>query len=135
MGSYNNEETDAKTLAGWGVDYLKYDYCYYSQIAPVPTEELIKKPYIVMRKALDKVQRDIVYCVGFGAPNVWNWGRDAGGNQWRTTRDITDEWNIVSSIGFFQDVCAHVVKQGNYNDPDMLVVGKLGLGWGNKVHD
>ena len=135
LGSYNNEETDAKTWAGWGVDYLKYDYCYYSQIAPVPTEELIKKPYIVMRKALDKVQRDIVYCVGFGAPNVWNWGRDAGGNQWRTTRDITDEWNIVSSIGFFQDVCAPMVKPGNYNDPDMLVVGKLGLGWGNKVHD
>ena len=135
LGSYNNEETDAKTWAGWGVDYLKYDYCYYSQIASVPTEELIKKPYIVMRKALDKVHRDIVYCVGFGAPNVWNWGRDAGGNQWRTTRDITDEWNIVSSIGFFQDVCAPVVKPGNYNDPDMLVVGKLGLGWGNKVHD
>jgi alpha-galactosidase len=134
-GSYNHEETDAKTWADWGVDYLKYDYCYYSQIAPVPTEKLIKEPYVVMRKALDKVQRDIVYCVGFGAPNVWNWGLDAGGNQWRTTRDITDEWNIVSSIGFFQDVCAPVVKPGNYNDPDMLVVGKLGLGWGNKVHD
>lgn len=135
LGSYLHEETDAKTWANWGVDYLKYDYCYYSQIAPIPTEELIKKPYTVMRKALDKVQRDIVYCVGFGAPNVWNWGQEAGGNQWRTTRDITDEWNIVSSIGFFQDVCAPVVKPGSYNDPDMLVVGKLGLGWGNKVHD
>lgn len=135
LGSYQYEETDAQTWADWGVDYLKYDYCYYSQVAPVPTEDLIKKPYVVMRKALDKVNRDIVYCVGFGAPNVWNWGQKAGGNQWRTTRDITDEWNIVSSIGFFQDVCAPVVKPGNYNDPDMLVVGKLGLGWGNKVHD
>ncbi|HEY8661755.1 MAG TPA: NPCBM/NEW2 domain-containing protein [Hanamia sp.] len=135
LGSYHHEEIDAKTWAGWGVDYLKYDYCYYSQIVPFPTEELIKKPYALMRKALDSVHRDIVYCIGFGAPNVWNWGQKVGGNQWRTTRDITDQWNIVSSIGFFQDVCAPVIKPGNYNDPDMLVVGKLGLGWGKKVHD
>ncbi len=135
LGSYGYEQRDAKTWADWGVDYLKYDYCYYSKIAPIPTETLIKKPYEVMRNALDKVKRDIVYCVGFGAPNVWNWGREAGGNQWRTTRDITDDWNVVSSIGFFQDVCSQVIKPGNYNDPDMLVIGKLGLGWGNKVHD
>jgi alpha-galactosidase len=88
-----------------------------------------------MRKALNNVKRDIVYCVGFGAPRVWYWGQEAGGNQWRTTRDITDEWNVVTSIGFFQDVCAPVTKPGNYNDPDMLVVGKLGQGWGSKVHD
>ncbi|MDP4185942.1 MAG: putative Ig domain-containing protein, partial [Bacteroidota bacterium] len=135
IGSYQFEERDAKTWADWGVDYLKYDYCYYCDIAPKPTEELIKKPYVVMRQALDKVNRDIVYCVGYGAPRVWYWGAEAGGNQWRTTRDITDEWNIVSSIGFFQDDCAQVTKPGNYNDPDMLVVGKLGMGWGSKVHD
>jgi alpha-galactosidase len=135
LGSYLHEQTDAKTWADWGVDYLKYDYCYYSQIAGIPTEERIKEPYVVMRKALNNVKRDIVYCVGFGAPRVWYWGQEAGGNQWRTTRDITDEWNVVTSIGFFQDVCAPVTKPGNYNDPDMLVVGKLGQGWGSKVHD
>jgi len=135
LGSYHHEERDAKTWADWGVDYLKYDYCYYCDIAPKPTEALIKEPYTVMRSALDKANRDMVYCVGYGAPGVWYWGAEAGGNQWRTTRDITDEWNVVSSIGFFQDVCAPVTKPGNYNDPDMLVVGKLGLGWGSKVHN
>ena len=89
-----------------------------------------------MRKALDKVDRDIVYCVGYGAPNVWNWGAEAGGNQWRTTRDITDEWNVVTAIGTFQDVCAPVTKPGKNNDPDMLVIGRLGKAWGEKsVHD
>jgi len=135
VGSYQFEERDARTWADWGVDYLKYDYCYYCDVAPNPTEASIKKPYVVMRNELDKVNRDIVYCVGYGAPRVWYWGAEAGGNQWRTTRDITDEWNIVSSIGFFQDVCAQVTKPGNYNDPDMLVVGKLGMGWGSKVHN
>lgn len=135
LGSYGYEQKDAATWADWGVDYLKYDYCYYSQIAPAPTEVLIKHPYVVMRQALDRVKRDIVYCVGFGAPRVWYWGQEAGGNQWRTTRDITDEWNVVTAIGFFQDVCAPVVRPGQYNDPDMLVVGRLGQGWGDKVHD
>ncbi len=135
LGSYGHEEIDAQTWADRGVDYLKYDYCFYSQIAPVPTENLIKEPYVVMRDALDRTNRDIVYSVGYGAPNVWYWGAEAGGHSWRTTRDITDEWNVVMAIGCFQDVCAHVTAPGKYNDPDMLVVGKLGMGWGDKVHD
>jgi alpha-galactosidase len=60
---------------------------------------------------------------------------EAGGNQWRTTRDITDEWNVVTAIGTFQDVCADATAPGRNNDPDMLVVGKLGQGWGSRVHD
>lgn len=135
VGSYQHEEIDAKTWEKWGVDYLKYDHCGYLEIQKNSEEKSIQEPYMVMRKALDKVNRDIVYCVGYGAPNVWNWGEQAGGNQWRTTRDITDEWNVVTAIGFFQDVCAPATAPGKYNDPDMLVIGKLGKGWGEKVHD
>lgn len=135
VGSYQHEEIDAKTWEKWGVDYLKYDHCGYLEIQKNSEEKSIQEPYIVMRKALDKVNRDIVYCIGYGAPNVWNWGEQAGGNQWRTTRDITDEWNVVTAIGFFQDACAPATAPGKYNDPDMLVIGKLGKGWGEKVHD
>ncbi|WP_353332146.1 NPCBM/NEW2 domain-containing protein [Bacteroides sedimenti] len=135
LGSYKHEEQDARTWANWGVDYLKYDYCSYNEVVPVPTEDLIKEPYAIMKKALDRVNRDITYCVGFGAPNVWNWAQEAGGNFWRTTRDITDEWNVVTAIGCFQDVCASVTKPSCFNDPDMLVVGRLGMGWGAKAHD
>lgn len=135
LGSYQHELTDAQTWEKWGVDYLKYDYCGYAEIEKDSEEKTIQEPYIVMRDALDKVKRDIVYCVGYGAPNVWKWGAEAGGNQWRTTRDINDQWNIVMAIGCFQDVCAHASAPGKYNDPDMLVVGKLGPGWGAKSHD
>ena len=113
---------DAAVLDGSGTLHLRRD------------EKTIQEPYIVMRNALDKVDRDIVYCVGYGAPNVWNWGAEAGGNQWRTTRDITDEWNVVTAIGTFQDVCAEATAPGRNNDPDMLVVGRLGKPWG-KLHD
>lgn len=135
IGSYQHEEIDAKTWERWGVDFLKYDHCGYLEIQKDAEEKTIQEPYIVMRNALDKVKRDIVYCVGYGAPNVWNWAPEAGGNLWRTTRDITDEWNVVTAIGFFQDVCAGATAPGKVNDPDMLVVGKLGQGWGEKVHD
>lgn len=86
----------------WGVDYLKYDYCGYAAIEKNSEEKTIQEPFIVMRNALDQIKRDIVYCVGYGAPNVWNWGAEAGGNLWRTTRDINDQWNIVMAIGCFR---------------------------------
>ena len=66
VGSYQHEEIDAKTWERWGVDYLKYDYCGYLEIEKDSEEKTIQEPYIVMRKALDKVNRDIVYCVGYG---------------------------------------------------------------------
>ena len=31
-GSFEHEFIDAKTFAEWGVDFLKYDYCYHSPI-------------------------------------------------------------------------------------------------------
>ena len=33
-GSWKHEEQDAQTYAGWGIDYLKYDWCSYGNIAP-----------------------------------------------------------------------------------------------------
>lgn len=133
LGSYGHEETDARTWAEWGVDYLKYDHCGYMDVQEDTREETIQAPYIVMRDALDKVGRDMVFCVGYGAPNVWNWAKEAGGDLWRTTRDITDEWNVVTAIGCFQDVCAQATAPGYYNDPDMLVVGRLGKAWRPQV--
>lgn len=133
VGSYRNEQVDAKTWADWGIDYLKYDYCLYTLVEPSSEEAAIQRPYLVMRDALEQTDRDILYCVGYGAPNVWKWGAEAGGQHWRTTRDITDEWNVMTAIGLFQDVCAGATRPGRYNDPDMLVVGKLG--WGERHHD
>ena len=46
-----------------------------------------------MRAALDKVPRDIMFSFcQYGAGNVWEWGAEIGGNSWRTTGDIQDNW-------------------------------------------
>ena len=62
------------------------------------------KPYRVMRAALDHCNRDILFSLcQYGMGNVWEWGAEVGGNCWRTTGDITDNWRSMSGIGFGQD--------------------------------
>ncbi len=131
--SYQHELNDARSFAKWGIDYLKYDWCSYDGIAKDTTLPERKKPYFVMRDALDKVDRDIVYSLcQYGMSKVWEWGAEVGGNLWRTTGDITDTWESMSGIGFTQVENAPYANPSHWNDPDMLVVGLVG--WGPQLH-
>jgi alpha-galactosidase len=129
LASYQHEHQDAQTWAGWGIDYLKYDWCSYEEVAKDHSLQELKKPYILMRDALDKTGRDIIYSLcQYGMGDVWEWGASVGGNLWRTTGDINDTWNSMAGIGFTQDTCSPFAGPGTWNDPDMLVVGKVGWG-------
>ena len=133
LGSWQHERSDALTWANWGIDYIKYDWCSYGDIAKDQSLDELQKPYLLMRKMLDEVDRDIVFSLcQYGMGKVWEWGGRAGGNLWRTTGDITDSWNSMAGIGFAQDQASPFAKPGNWNDPDMLVVGKVG--WGPSLH-
>jgi hypothetical protein len=133
LGTYQHEEQDAQSWAKWGVDYIKYDWCSYELIAPKPTLAELKKPYEVMRAALNTTSRDIVYSLcQYGMGDVWEWGDQVGGNLWRTTGDIVDTWESLSGIGFNQTKCGPHARPGHWNDPDMMIVGKVG--WGESLH-
>ncbi len=143
--SWQHEAQDAQTYAAWGFDYLKYDWCSYGDVANgkisstnVPTwasshgndQAVAAYPYQLMGSALRKQNRDILFSLcQYGMNDVWKWGGSVNGNSWRTTGDINDSWGSMSNIGFNQDKTAPYAKPGNWNDPDMLVVGKVG--WGN----
>ncbi len=134
LGSYEHELQDARTWADWGIDYVKYDWCSYDNIAEDESLAELQKPYIHFREVLDQVDRDIVYSMcQYGRGDVWEWGEEVGGNLWRTTYDITDTWRSMAGIGFSQDEIAPYAGPGHWNDPDMLVVGKLG--WGPELRD
>lgn len=135
LGSWQHEDQDAKTYGDWGIDYLKYDWCSYSQVTDRnPTLADFKKPYQVMRASLDKVPRDILFSFcQYGMGNSWRWAPEVGGNSWRTTGDIVDTWESMTAIGFNQDTIAGFARPGHFNDPDMLVVGKVG--WGDSQHN
>jgi len=133
VASYQHEEQDALSYANWGFDYLKYDWCSYNQIDRGNTLVGLQKPYRVMRAALDKVDRDILFSFcQYGMGDVWKWGTEVGGNSWRTTGDINDSWGSMAGIGFRQNGHEAYAGPGHFNDPDMLVVGKVG--WGPSLH-
>jgi len=136
MGAYLYEKQDAKTFAKWGVDLLKHDYCKYAYL-PIHSKEIkdLQKPYFVMDTALRLCDRDIVYSLcQYGLGNVWEWGSKAGGSLWRTTGDIRDNWESLKKIGFADRKNSQYAGPGGWNDPDMLIVGRLGLGYGPDIH-
>jgi alpha-galactosidase len=134
-GSWQHEAQDARTYAKWGFDYLKYDWCSYSEIEPSREKlEGLKRPYAQMRDILKTLDRDVVFSLcQYGWGNVWEWGNEMGGHLWRMTGDITDTWASMSGIGFLQTGREQYAGPGGWNDTDMLVVGKVG--WGRELRD
>jgi alpha-galactosidase len=124
--TYGHEEQDAKTWAAWGIDYLKYDWCSGNQVyqgAEHPSA------YQKMALALRATGRDIIFSLcQYGWLDVGEWGAAAGGNLWRTTGDISDNWLSMSRIGFDQQVGREkYAGPGHWNDPDMLEIGNGGM--------
>lgn len=134
-GSYGHEAQDAKTYAEWGIDYLKYDLCSYDKILrqeagsdPQKARDIQAQLYRKMHDALQKTGRPIVLSLcQYGWAAVWRWGASVGGNAWRTTGDIEDNWLSMSSIGFGQNGLERFAGPGHWNDPDMLEIGNGGM--------
>ena len=122
-GSLGHEEQDAETYAKWGIDYLKYDWCKSSG-----SLDEMKAAYTRMHDALVKTGRPIVFSLcEYGWNKVWTWGDSVGGNLWRTTGDITEEYRVMAEIGFNQNGLEKFAGPGHWNDPDMLEVGNGGM--------
>ena len=135
LGSYGYERKDAETYSKWGIDFLKYDWCSYEKIIPQKIRSEYIKPYQLMGNELRNQSRDIVYSLcQYGMDSVQVWGKEVNGNLWRTTNDIIDTWYSLKTIGFDNQAnLAPYSTEGHFNDPDMLVVGKLG--WGEHLRN
>ncbi|MCW3081132.1 NPCBM/NEW2 domain-containing protein [Segetibacter sp.] len=120
IGQYRFEENDAKQMADWGVDYLKYDWRL-----EVPSAER-------MSKALKKSGRDILYSLSNSAPfaNAKDWARIS--NTYRTGPDIRDSWTSLYLSAFTIDKWAPFGGPGHWNDPDMMILGNVTTG--SKLH-
>lgn len=127
-GSLGHEYQDAIQYAAWEVDYLKYDWCNTS------TQDA-QAAYALMRNALNSTGRPIVLSIcEWGTAKPWLWGKNVGGNLWRTTGDISDMWQSkdkhrlgMLDILDMQDGLQSYAGPGHWNDPDMLEVGNGGM--------
>ena len=130
-GSQGHEYQDALTYARWGVDYLKYDWCFTG-------DRNAQEAYAVMADALRTSGRDIVFSMcEWGTAKPWLWAKNTG-NSWRTTGDIFDSFNkqddahktwahTVLEIADLNEPLWPFAGPGHWNDADMLEVGNGGM--------
>lgn len=122
-GSFDHEYVDAKTFAEWGVDFLKYDYCFRPN--HVPGHLLYKK----MGTALANSGRDILFSAcSWGSHETHKWIKSTGAHMWRSTGDILDSWASIRDLTNHQLSIWDYNGAGCFNDMDMLVVGMNGKG-------
>ena len=131
-GSRGHEYQDAISYARWGVDYLKEDWCNAEG-------QNAKDSYTLMRDALYKAGRPIVFGIcEWGSNKPWEWAGDVG-HLWRTSGDIANNWSKMEGNNgkiWGGSVLANLDLQkglekyagpGHWNDPDMLEVGNGAL--------
>lgn len=126
-GSAGHEFQDARTYASWGVDFLKYDWCFTG------TRDA-EEAYRLMAMALRQSGRDILFSIcewGDNEPSKW---AHKYGHMWRTTGDVHDRWNENAgySLGFLtildkQAELSHLAGPNRWNDPDMMEIGNGGM--------
>ncbi len=120
-GSFDYEFVDAETFAEWGVDYLKYDYCFKPRSADGPTL------YRRMAMALRNSGRDILLSAcNWGNDNTVDWIRSTGAHMYRSTGDIVDSWQSIKDIAVSQMEKQKFAGPYCFNDMDMLIVGMYG---------
>jgi len=137
-GSRGYEFQDALTYAEWGVDYLKYDWCF--------TEGLkAEGAYQTMSAALRQAGRPIVFSLcEWGGSQPWVWAKDVG-HAWRTTGDIHNCFDCVHDHGSWKAFGAMQILDmqhglrghagpGRWNDADMLQVGNGMTAGQNRAH-
>ena len=131
-GSLGHEEQDARLFAAWGFDFLKYDFCSYSDLLKGSKRpEDIQKPYALMGSILKTLDRDMVFNLcEYGLGDVWEWGREVGGNYWRTSDDVGSGidgslWKSVDAYGFGEAGKEKWAGPGGWNDPDNVLLGQI----------
>jgi alpha-galactosidase len=140
IASAGHETLDAETFAGWGVDYLKYDWCH-----DAADHQLQVRVFSAMRDALRATGRPMVYSINPNSSDDhtaglrYDWSGIA--NTVRAAGDLVPVWHDnLSQLGTFDPFAAGVFlgvpdqfaaaakvvtpsKPGYWTDADMLVVG------------
>ncbi len=141
VSAYGFEEKDVTRFTEWGYDFLKYDWCSYSKVGRTDTLPDLQKPYLLISELLRKQKRDIVLNLcQYGMGDVWKWGKEVGGNSWRTAGDLGGSFEGIGKALFrdgfdvYSSDSLHLYGgPGGWNDPDYLLLGYLSNWKGSTV--
>jgi alpha-galactosidase len=121
-GSAGHFSQDAHTVASWGVDLVKLDYC---RARPAPAKPI----YASFAAALAQSGRRILLnmCV-WGYDSPWQWGAGVA-STWRTTGDYMaygaprNYWKAIVKILDLNADLAPYARPGAFNDPNEMLIG------------
>jgi alpha-galactosidase len=133
VGAFEHEELDAQRFAEWGFDFLKYDWCSYGGKAKDHSLLELQKPYRLMGELLRRQDRDIILNLcQYGMGSVWTWGKEVGGQSWRTAGDLGGSFQGIPDALFRDGFDVYARNElhkfggpGGWNDPDYLLLGYL----------
>jgi alpha-galactosidase len=123
--SYGHEKQDAETFARWGIDFVKYDWCSADKVYQ---SDQMQAAYRKMSDDLKATGRPILFSLcQYGIQDVWKWGQSVGGEMWRTTGDISPNYDSMMLHGLEENGLERYAGPGHWNDPDMLEIsnGKM----------
>ena len=128
-GSYGHEALDARTLADWGFDFLKYDWCSYGQVAGGKT----------LRSTENRISRCGTNCKSWTAissSTFANTGATKFGNgaaRWAIAGGPPATWGwraagcpAFVSVGLINASHWLYARPGAWNDPDYILIGWVG---------
>jgi alpha-galactosidase len=121
-GSLGHVTQDVRTLASWGVDAIKLDYC---RARPAPAQPV----YESYQQAIAASGRAIMLNIcEWGYQDPWLWAPGVG-STWRTTGDYytygapKDWWSAIMRLLDLNAGLAPYARPGAFNDPNSLVIG------------
>ena len=127
-GSAGYEALDAATYAGWGMDYVRDDWCPDDINRGSDNVADVKAAFGKMHDAMETTNRDMVFSVStHGRDAVWDWAAGVGASTWSTTQSLMDTWESLSK-GPFNQWNARDAGTGGWNDMGLLMIGRLGYG-------
>eukprot|EP00005_Dracoamoeba_jomungandri_P004002 CAMPEP_0174250438 /NCGR_PEP_ID=MMETSP0439-20130205/607_1 /TAXON_ID=0 /ORGANISM="Stereomyxa ramosa, Strain Chinc5" /LENGTH=382 /DNA_ID=CAMNT_0015330505 /DNA_START=119 /DNA_END=1267 /DNA_ORIENTATION=+ len=122
VGSYGYYEQDAMTLASWGVDYVKFDWCGTTLKNGTQLDQQTQTTQMTM--ALNKTGRPMWFNFHCGNPPQ-AWCRNDG-NSFRIGGDHHDNWGKTAKIIETLGPLGNSSGPGYWNDPDFLMTGGAG---------
>jgi alpha-galactosidase len=121
-GSAGHYGQDARTIATWGIDAVKVDYC---RARPAAAQPIYKR----IQQALAATHRPITLNVcEWGYQDPWLWAPQIA-NSWRISGDYFsygaphNYWKALLRVVDFNAGLAGYSRPGAYNDPNQLLIG------------
>ena len=122
IGLAGYEEQDIKTyLQDWDYDFIKVDYCGGMHMGLDEREQYTKISNAIRKTEQQTGKRLVFNICRWAYPGTWV--SDIA-DSWRTTGDIWDGWPSVRDIVKENLYLQAYTGGGNYNDMDMLEIGR-----------